>query len=100
MAVILLRTANIFCCIPEVADQSEHLWTHPVKCQDGEASALVHGVECFLQVNEDAKEWRLLQMCELLGKFHLYDPHPCASPCKAPMQAVVEFDVLQPKIHH
>jgi len=39
-----------------------------VECQDGEASALVHGVERFLQVDEDTEKWRLLQMCELLSE--------------------------------
>jgi hypothetical protein len=56
-----------------------------MECQDGEASASVHGIKRFVQVNEDAKEWCLLQMRELLGKFCLYDPRPSASPCKAPM---------------
>ena len=60
-----------------------------MKCQDGKASALVHCVKRLLQVNEDAKQWRLFQMGKLLGKFCLDYPYPCASPFKASMQAVV-----------
>jgi hypothetical protein len=71
-----------------------------VECQDGEASASVHGVECFLRVDEDPEEWRLLQMRELLSEFRFDYPGPRAPPCKAPMQAVMEFDGLQAEIHH
>ena len=71
-----------------------------MECQDGEASALVHGVERLLQVDEDPEEWRLLQMRELLSEFCLNDPGPSSPSCEAPMQAVMEFDGLQPKVHH
>ena len=98
-AVIPLRTAYIRCRIPEVADQSEHPQTHPVKCQDGKASALVHSIKRLLEVGEDAKEWCLLQMGKLLAKFCLDYPRPRASPGKAAMEAVVENDLLQPNIH-
>ena len=53
--------------------------------QNGEASASVHGIKGLLEVNEDAKEWPLLQMGELLGQFRFDYPRPRASPGKAPM---------------
>ena len=57
-----------------------HLHAHPVKCQDGKESVSVHGIKCFLEINEDAKEWHLLQMCKLLGKFCLDDSCPGEAP--------------------
>ena len=71
-----------------------------MKCRDGEASALVHSDKRLLEVNEDTKEWRLLQMGKLLGKFCLDYPRPRATPGKAAMEAVVENDLLQPNIHY
>ncbi len=85
-AVIPLCATDVRRSIPEAANQSQHLKSYPVECQDGEASASVHGVKRFLQVNEDPKEWRLLQMGKLLSKFCLDYPGPRAPPCKAPMQ--------------
>ncbi len=100
MAVIPIRTIDILRSLPEVANQLQHFLAYPMECQDDEASASVHGIKLFLQVNEATKEWHLLQMRELLGEFCLDDPRPCASPCKTPMQAVVEDNILQPEIHH
>ncbi len=56
-----------------------------MECQNGEASASVHGIKGLLEVNENAEEWLLLQMGELLGLFCFDYPRPRALPGKAPM---------------
>ncbi len=71
-----------------------------MKCQNGEESASVHGIKRLLEVDEDAEEWPLLQMGELLGQFCFDYPRPRASPGKAPMQTIMELDLFQPEVHH
>ncbi len=71
-----------------------------MKCQDGEAPALVHGVKRLLEVDEDAKEWRLLQMGKLLCQLRLNYPRPRASTGEASMKAVMELDLFKPEVHH
>ena len=71
-----------------------------MKCQNGEASALVHGIKRLLEVDEDAEEWPLLQMGELLCQFCLDYPRPRATSDKAPMQTIMELDPFQPEVHH
>ena len=71
-----------------------------MKCQNGKASASVHGIKGLLEVNEDAEEWPLLQMGELLGQFCSDYPCPRASPGKAPMQTIMELDLFQPEVHN
>jgi hypothetical protein len=71
-----------------------------MKCQNGEAPASVHGIKRLLEVDEDAEEWPLLQMGELLCQFRFNYPRPSASSGEASMQAIMELDPFQPEVHH
>ena len=57
--------------------------------QDLKTPALVHGIKCLLQVNEDTKERHLLQMRQLLSQLGFDDPCFHASSSEASMEAVV-----------
>ncbi len=71
-----------------------------MECQDCEALAPVHGIKRFLQVNEDTKERRLLQMRKLLSQLGFDYSCSCALPRKASMEAIAQDDGLQPKVHY
>jgi hypothetical protein len=77
-----------------------HIRAHTVPLQNQEAQLPIHGIKCFLQVNEDPIEKGLFNVGKLLSSLHFNHCSACSLPVVTAMLAVMQGNHLKPMVHH
>jgi hypothetical protein len=84
-AVVSRCTSYHLRLVPKMANELPHVGSCPVPLQHIQAVVPIHCIKHLLQIQEDAKKWRLLQVGKLLGQFGLNNDCPGAVAAPASM---------------
>ena len=100
--VVARGMTHIHCLIPEVPNESPHVWPNPILLQKLYASFPIYHVKSLCEINEYPVKWGLLNVRMLLSQLCIDNSHARSPPVMvmAAMEAVVKNNSFKTVIHH